>query len=94
MESTRLFTTTILAAGLLCGSLTLAQEPLQNIDAKRHPNLAAAQHLCAQANAYVITAQKDNKYDMHGHAQRARQYLVQASEELKLAAEDANGANQ
>lgn len=78
-----------ISAALLC-SLMLAQEPVQNIDGKLHPNLAKAQQLAAEANRYIITAQKDNRYDMHGHASKARQLLVQVNEELKLAAEDAN----
>ncbi len=81
---------TVFGAVLLGTCLTLAQEPVQNIDGHRHPNLAEAQHLMSQANNYIITAQKDNRYDMHGHAQKARELLVQASEELKHAAEDAN----
>jgi hypothetical protein len=81
----------IVFAGVLFGTcVTLAQEPVQNIDPHRHANLAEAQHLMAQANRSIMTAQKDNRYDMHGHAQKARELLVQASEELKRAAEDAN----
>ena len=80
------------SAALLC-SVMLAQEPVQNIDSKLHPNLAKAQQLAAEANRYIVTAQKDNRYDLHGHASKARQLLVQVNEELKLAAEDANAAN-
>jgi len=81
---------TLVGAALLCGSVTLAQDPVQNIDSKIHPNLAGAQQLVAQANKLIIIAQKDNKYDMQGHATKARQLLVQANQELKLAAEDAD----
>jgi hypothetical protein len=35
---------------------------------------------------------KTNKYDMGGHAEKARQHLVEANRELKLAAETANAA--
>jgi len=83
--------TAVLATLLFCG-ITLAQEPAVNIDPKIHPNLAQAQKLIAQANQFIITAQKDNRYDMKGNASRARQHLVEASEELKLAAEAANAA--
>jgi len=76
---------------LFCG-LTLAQEPVVNVDKSRHPNLAEAQRLIAEANRYIMTAQKDNRYDMHGNATNARKLLVQASEELKAAAETANSA--
>jgi hypothetical protein len=80
------------SAALLC-TMMLAQDPVQNIDGKLHANLAKAQQLSAEANRYIIAAQKDNRYDMHGHASKARQLLVQVNEELKLAAEDANAAN-
>jgi hypothetical protein len=82
----------IIIGALFCSVVTLAQSPVQNIDKDRHPNLAEAQRLAAQANNYIIAAQKDNRYDMHGHAQNARQLLVQVNQELKLSAEDANAA--
>jgi hypothetical protein len=64
-----------------------------DIDKKLHPNLAAAQMHVVQANNYIIAARKDNKYDMQGHGEKARQFLVQANQEPKLAAEAANAAN-
>jgi len=84
------FINTMLGVALLGTCVTLAQEPVQNIDPNRHPNLAAAQHFIAEANNAVRTAQKDNRYDMHGHAQKARDLLAHAADELKSAAEDAN----
>ncbi len=81
----------ILSAVLCCG-ITLAQEPVQNIDPRIHPNLADAQRLLAEANQRVIEAQKDNRYDMKGHAEKARALMADASRELKLAAEAANAA--
>lgn len=83
--------TAVLATLLFCG-LTLAQEPPVNVDAKIHPNLYKAQQLIAQANQYIVIAQKDNRYDMKGNASNARKHLVEAAEELKLAAETANAA--
>jgi hypothetical protein len=77
---------------LLLGGAILAQEPVVNIDPKVHPNLYEAQRHVAEANHYIVIAQKDNRYDMKGHAEKARQFLVQANEELKLAAEAANAA--
>ena len=88
---------TLISRGLLAAALfsavTLAQEPVVNIDAKIHPNLAEAQRLLVEANNRVAEAQKDNRYDMRGHAERARQFMAQASRELKLAAEAANAAH-
>jgi hypothetical protein len=81
----------VLAAVLLCGA-TLAQEPVQDISPAIHPNLAAAQKHVVEANNEIATAQRDNHYDMRGHAEKARELLVQANNELKLAAEAANAA--
>jgi hypothetical protein len=81
----------LLAALLLCGA-TLAQEPVEDISPKVHPNLAAAQKHVVEANAAIATAQKDNRYDMKGHAEKARQLLVEVNNELKAAAEAANAA--
>ena len=79
----------LLAAVLLCGT-TLAQDPVQDIDPKVHPNLAAAQKHVVEANQAIIAAQKDNRYDMKGHGEKARQLLQEVNHELKLAAEAAN----
>jgi len=79
----------LLAALLLCGA-TLAQEPVQDINPKIHPNLAAAQRHVVEANQEILTAQRDNRWDMHGHAEKARQLLVEVNNELKAAAESAN----
>lgn len=79
----------LLAALLLCGA-TLAQEPVQDINPRIHPNLAAAQRHVVEANEAIAVAQKDNHWDMHGHAEKARQLLVEVNNELKAAAETAN----
>jgi hypothetical protein len=93
MRSQKLLISTILGAIVFCCGVTVGQEPVQDIDRKVHPNLAEAQNLVVQANKRIIVAQKDNKYDMQGHAEKAREHLVQANQELKLAAEAANAAN-
>jgi hypothetical protein len=92
MTKKSLLINTILSAALFCSGMALAQEPVQDIDKKIHPNLAAAQFHVVQANNAVLAAQKENKYDMQDHAEKARQFLVQANQELKLAAEAANAA--
>jgi hypothetical protein len=83
----------MLVGALFCSGLILAQTPVQDIDQNLHPNLAAAQSHVVQADTYIVIARKDNTYDMKGHAEKARQYLAQANQELKLAAEAANAAN-
>ena len=92
MNKRTLVSRALLAAALF-SVVTLAQEPVVNIDAKIHPNLAEAQRLLVEANSRVIEAQRDNHEDMRGHAERARQFMAQASRELKLAAEAANAAH-
>jgi hypothetical protein len=93
MTKRSLLLNAILSAGLFCSSVTLAQDPVQNIDGQLHPNLAKAQRLVAEANENIKSAQRNNRYDMHGHAQRARELLVKVNDELKAAALDANAAN-
>ncbi len=65
-------------------------KPSQNVSAKKHPNIAAAQKLASQAFDKITAAQKANEYDMDGHAAKAKDLLEQANAELKLAAEAAN----
>ena len=75
---------------LLAGGLAVAQKPARNISGARHPNLAAAQDLSRRAWQRVVDAQQANEWDMQGHAQKAKELLDQANNELKLAAEAAN----
>jgi hypothetical protein len=42
-----------------------------NIDKNHHPNLAEAQHLMVEANHRIGEAEKDNRYDMKRHAEKA-----------------------
>src|SRR5579862_6533058 len=92
MNKIKLFTA-VLTTLLFC-AMTVAQEPLVNVDAKIHPNLAEAQKLLVQANQYIATAQKDNKFDMKGHAEKARDLILQADQELKAAAETATAVDE
>ena len=70
--------------------VALAREPARNVSKERHPNLAASQRLIAQAFDRLEAAQKANEYDLDGHAQKAKDLLKQAADEIKLAAEAAN----
>jgi hypothetical protein len=84
-------TTPIAGAILLLGSLAIAQKPpAENVSKGKHPNLAAAQRLTAQAFAKITAAQEDNEFDMQGHAKKAKDLLDQANNELKQAAGAAN----
>jgi hypothetical protein len=71
--------------------VVLAQKPpADNINPRRHPNLAAAQRLSTQAFEKIVAAQEANERDMDGHAQKAKELLDQVNRELKEAAEAAN----
>ena len=84
------FVKLFLAITLLCGAIALAQKPVENVNPHHHPNLAAAQRLSDQAYQKIVAAQQANEWDMQGHAQRAKDLLEQANNELKLAAQAAN----
>lgn len=75
---------------LLLAFVLLAQPPVRNINPRRHPNLAAAQDLCRQAFEKIVAAQQANEWDMNGHAQKAKELLDQAGNELRQAATAAN----
>jgi hypothetical protein len=80
----------IVAAAVLAADMACAGPPVQDISAKRHPNLAAAQRLSHQAWEKIQAAQAANEWDMGGHAQKAKELLDQVDVELKQAAEAAN----
>jgi hypothetical protein len=87
----KLCTSAVLAAILATG-IAYAAKPVDNVSPKKHPNLAAAQRLSTQAFEKIVAAQKANEWDMHGHAQKAKELLDQVNVELKLAAQAANAA--
>jgi hypothetical protein len=80
---------TALGLVLGCSGALLAQAPVVNIG-DRHGNLRAAQQYIVSAWQRIDEAQQDNNYNLGGHAGRAKELLVQADEELRLAANVAN----
>jgi hypothetical protein len=84
------FRPSALAFLLLVGGSAVAQLPKENVSPGRHPNLAAAQRLSRQAYEKIVAAQQANEWDLAGHAQKAKDLLDQANNELKLAAQAAN----
>ena len=83
---------TVASASLVC-AMAIAQAvqaPYVNIDPDRHGNLAAAQSNIVQAFGRINDAQRDNNDQLGGHAQRAKELLSQANQELRLAADVAN----
>jgi hypothetical protein len=79
----------VLGVLLLVGGLAIAQ-PVKNVSGAHHPNIAAAQRLSSQAYEKIIAAQQANEWDMQGHAQKAKNLLEQANNELRAAATAAN----
>jgi hypothetical protein len=76
--------------GLMLMGIAFAQAPETDISPARHPDLAEAQHHVVQAYAKIVEAQKANKDQLGGHAEKAIQLLEQANHELKEAAEYAD----
>ena len=91
MTKTKLVLGSVLGvAALIAGGVAVAQKPVDDISGKKHPNLAAAQHLSRQAWEKIAAAQQANEWDMQGHAAKAKELLDQVNQELKLSAEAAN----
>ena len=78
-----------LFAAFALGAALFAQRPPINVG-ERHGNMRAAQQLIQQAWEKVDEAQKDNNYNLGGHAGKAKELLSQATEEIRLAADAAN----
>ena len=77
----------MLSIGLLCAVVSVhAQQPVENISPQRHGNLAAAQEAIENAYNLTVRAQEVNHGAMAGHAERAKQLLRDAANELKAAA--------
>jgi len=75
---------------LLCVGVTYAQtKPIQDINPKISPNLAAAQTYMVDAFNKLSAAQVINNFDMNNHAVNAKNLLIQASNEVSAAAKAA-----
>ena len=90
MHVKKLALITTLSAATFGTAFGIAQRPAQNVAPGRHPNIAAAQRLFEQAFNRINMAQQANEFDMNGHAQKAKDLLDQANNELRLAAQTAN----
>jgi len=79
------------ALGLIlgCSGAIFAQAPVVDIG-NRHGNLRAAQQYILSAWQRIGQAQADNNGQLGGHAARAKDLLVQANEELRMAANVSN----
>jgi hypothetical protein len=90
MKSRNLVLSIMLGGALVFGGFALAQGPVVNINPQRHSNLAEAQRHLQQAYGKIDEAQKDNKDELGGHAQKAKDLIDAADRELKEAAEFAD----
>lgn len=90
MTKNKLVRTIVMCSAMAAGSMMFAQGPAQDIDASKHPNLASAQTSIAHAYQKIDSAQQANREQLGDHAQKAKDLLIQASRELKMAAEYAN----
>jgi hypothetical protein len=90
MKNRNLTITTTLLLTLAFVGMMFAQAPVVNINRSRHGNMAAAQRFIVQAYQKLEEAQAANDDQLGGHAQRAKDLLTQADEEIRLAADVAN----
>ncbi|HEX4005742.1 MAG TPA: hypothetical protein VHX60_06180 [Acidobacteriaceae bacterium] len=82
---------TAIWSSIFClGLFTTGAGIAQQVNWSRHPNLAAAQRLTEQAFEKMSAAQGANEFDMGGHAQRAKDDLERANQEIQAAAGAAN----
>jgi hypothetical protein len=78
--------------GLMFGqvpAVVYVQAPMVNIS-RRHGNLRDAQSYIVQAFQKVNRAQRANQGQLGGHAQRAKELLIEADAELRQAANVSN----
>jgi hypothetical protein len=86
------FASIVMMSGLafIATAAVAQQQPVRDVSAKRHPNLARAQRQTDAAYKSIVAAQQANEFDLGGHAQKAKDLLDQANQELKQAAEVSN----
>jgi hypothetical protein len=84
------FRNLILICALVFGLGASAATVAHAVDPFRHPNLAAAQEFIDKAIGSVNAAQRANEFDLDGHAIKARELLMEANREIKLAARASN----
>ena len=90
MTLKKVFLSVLFGGAFFGAGVLVAQRPVENIDSHRHPNLAEAQHHLQQAWGKTDEAQRENKDELGGHAQRAKEHMEAADHELKEAAEFAD----
>jgi hypothetical protein len=81
--------TVVAGCALFVAGVAAGQAPVVNIGTK-HGNLRAAQEFIVNAYGQIDEAQKDNRDQLGGHAEAAKQHLSEADAELREAANYAN----
>ena len=77
--------TILLTAAIAFPVGILAAGPL-----KGHPNMKAAEADLGRAWNHITAAQKANEWDLGGHAEKAKDAIKLAQDEIKAAAETSN----
>ena len=90
----KVFVGGVVGAAMMMGTLIAHadprdEKPVVNVS-PQHGNIWRAQELSRQAYDLMTEAQRANEFDMGGHADRAKDLLAKANEEMKLAAKAAN----
>ena len=89
MTKNRIFISTAICSAAICTGVLFAQTPVVNIGT-RHGNLRSAQQSIVSAYHSIESAQGANDGQLGGHAQNAKNLLIQADQELRLAANVSN----
>ena len=87
MKTKNIVLSSALAGVLVCAGIAVAQAPSENIDPHRYGNLADAQHHIVEAYQKIGEAERENKDQLGGHAEKAQQLLSDADRELRAAAD-------
>lgn len=86
MKTKNWLASAILTAALVCGGVVLAQAPAVRIN-PRYPALVEAQRHIDAAYGQLDAAQKQHRDRLGEHAEKAKQLLVQADQELAAASD-------
>lgn len=87
MLRTNSFLRVLFVLTLICVGVVYAEErPMHDVSPAKHPNIAAAQDLIGKAWDKTVEAQEANNDELKGHADKAKQLLVDAARELSAAA--------
>ncbi|MBS1852427.1 MAG: hypothetical protein JST79_16090 [Acidobacteria bacterium] len=87
---TKKMISTLVLLAATCALLYAASAPTVTVDSSRHGNLASAQQSIVAAWQSINTAQQENRNHLGGHAEKAKDLLNQANQEIQYAANSAD----